>query len=137
MKTLIEELQQQAGEQGQETQGGIEFDAVRDAWIEKGKPTSPEVIKDLLTNVLKDEQKAIDAFAAIGIKFADVGDEHGTAEAIDKKVAKAIFNASAAMSPEYIKQLMQIVQSGKMPGGEDQQAEQPPAQQPNQQQGQA
>lgn len=101
MKSLIEQAQQ-----------GVEYDTIKRAWEKIGQPTSPEALYDLLLRILKDKQKVADAFHTIGIKFETT--EHKAAKILDKKVAKQIYNYTRQLSPDRIRELIQIVNAGKL-----------------------
>lgn len=103
--SLIEEIQNK----------GLSDEMMIRAWKNIGAPRSPEALYDFLTNVLKDKQKVADAFGAIGLKFQDVGDEAGAADVIGKGNAKRLYKELIKLSPDLIRQLIQIVQSGKLP----------------------
>lgn len=103
--SLIQEIQNK----------GLSDEMMVRAWKNIGAPRSPEALYDFLGHILNDEAKVKDAFGAIGLKFQRVGDEAGVADVIGKGNAKRLYKELIKLSPDLIRQLVQIVKSGKLP----------------------
>lgn len=132
MECLISRLQEQS--QGQPQEGsGLTFDVIRDAWKQAGQPKTAEAIHDLLMKLMgNNKEQVTDAFKTIGINFEQVKGA-GAAKVIDKATAKQIYKAAMKLSPDLIRQLIQVAQSGQYAGQQQAQQQKPQAGGANQQ----
>lgn len=106
MGSLIEQAQNQKG---------LEVDHIEKMWKNIGGPKTPEELYDFLVNVLKDKQKVADAFRVIGVKFQDVGDQAKQRSVLGKETDERLLKQFTQLSPDLLRQLIQVVKTGKLP----------------------
>lgn len=113
-------------EQGAQEQKGIEFDAIRDAWINAGKPSTVQEIKSLFKQLGLTDEQITQTFDSAGYTASEQGtatDQQGAPEQgaaqgkpLDPKRQSGIQNLVQVASKEQLTQIYNTIkQMGEAP----------------------
>jgi len=109
MRLLTEINQQIASKELQKT--GKEYDDIERIWKESGSTQVPEKMYQLLLKILGDKQKVIDSFKYIGLQLQK---HKEAADVLDQNVAQKIETTVSKLTPEHLRQLINVVRAGKL-----------------------